>query len=279
MMRVALSAVAALSVSAQSVGKVVVGTQDNFQSLLSDNPGGVLTEFYAPWCGHCKKLEPEYEKAAEKIAAEGIKATLVKIDATVESKLASEHGVNGYPTLKWFVGGKATDYDGPRDGDGIVTWIKSMTGPAVVESEPKEDDRLSVTWYGADMGDFEAVAQANRKKAAWYFVKGSESKMVIKHLGEEPIETTPSSQEEIEKAYKDNAFPLFGILDGDTYGQYMEREAGMVWTLLPMTTDTMKTVVEEKREMMTAVAKELSDMSVTWTNTESSRRCSSPCSA
>lgn len=40
---------------------------------------------------------------------------LVQVDATIESELAKDHGVNGYPTLKWFIDGEPTDYNGPRD--------------------------------------------------------------------------------------------------------------------------------------------------------------------
>ena len=40
---------------------------------------------------------------------------LTQVDATKESSLGKEHGIKGYPTMKWFVDGQATEYSGPRD--------------------------------------------------------------------------------------------------------------------------------------------------------------------
>merc|ERR1712194_300044 len=119
-------------------------------------------------------------------------------------------------------------------------------------------------------GDFEAVASANRKKAQWFFVAtAGAKKMTIKHQGEPAIEVEASTQEEMEKAFTANTFPLYGALDGETFGKYMEAGNGMVWTLLEMTADNVSEKVEESREMMTAIAKELSEdkYSVSHTNT------------
>ena len=69
-------------------------------------------------CGHCKRLAPEYEKAATTLAADDPPVPLAKVDATVETSLANRFGIDGYPTMKVFHNGVAYDYEGPRTADG-----------------------------------------------------------------------------------------------------------------------------------------------------------------
>ncbi|KAF9426394.1 protein disulfide-isomerase precursor [Podila epigama] len=126
----ALVGLAATSLFAgvQAESDVLELNQKNFASTV-DKENLILVEFFAPWCGHCKALAPEYEIAATELKS--INIPVAKVDCTVETTLCQEQGIQGYPTLKVFRNGNSSEYPGPRKADGIVSYLKKQNQPAL----------------------------------------------------------------------------------------------------------------------------------------------------
>ncbi|KAM3317907.1 hypothetical protein ACQJBY_035557 [Aegilops geniculata] len=103
---------------------VVVLTAANFSSFLAVRRH-VVVDFYAPWCYWSRKLAPEYTAAAAHLADKGLDVALAKVDATQDRDLARAHGVDGYPTVLFFVDGVPSHYPyyGDRTKDAMVAWI------------------------------------------------------------------------------------------------------------------------------------------------------------
>lgn len=97
----------------------------NFEELVLKNTAVVAVAFAAPWCGHCHKLQPEWNEAAEILANDDV--LFGWVDATVETDLAHAYQVQGYPTIKIFPGGAKTgapyDYPAERSANALVEFM------------------------------------------------------------------------------------------------------------------------------------------------------------
>jgi len=123
-----------LAVAMVSADSVLDLGDADFDSKLADIDTA-LVMFYAPWCGHCKRLKPEFEKSAGDLLANDPPVSLVKVDCTEAGKdTCGRFEVRGYPTLKIFRNGElSSDYNGPREAAGITKFMKSQVGPASKE--------------------------------------------------------------------------------------------------------------------------------------------------
>ena len=95
-----------------------------------ENPPLSRPRFYAPWCGHCRNLKPEYEKAAKGLK-DLAQVVAINCDDEVNKQFCGGMGVQGFPTLKIVKPSKkpgkpiTEDYQGPRTSSGIVDAVKS----------------------------------------------------------------------------------------------------------------------------------------------------------
>lgn len=109
----------------KQTGPVVVVVADTFDKIVKDESKDVLIELYAPWCGHCKKLEPKYEALATKLKGES-NLVIAKMDATAND-LPDNYSASGFPTI-YFAPSNSKEspvtYEGPREIDDFEKFLK-----------------------------------------------------------------------------------------------------------------------------------------------------------
>ena len=159
--------------------------------LLEETELPVFIEFYAPWCGHCKSLVPEYSKAAEN----GKRlAKFAAIDCDVEKGLCSGYGVKGFPTLKVSYWDKAkqtrkmADYNGQRQASAILDFAVSKLHSYAMNIKSDKVDKffdlnslpkaILFTDKENPSALFDALSVHFKDKITFGFVKKSEASLV-----------------------------------------------------------------------------------------------------
>ncbi|KAI1477656.1 protein disulfide isomerase [Daldinia eschscholtzii] len=227
--------------AADAASDVTQLNKDTFDDFVKGNDL-VLAEFFAPWCGHCKALAPEYEEAATTLKEKSIK--LAKVDCTEESELCQTYGVEGYPTLKIFRGlDNITPYTGQRKAAAITSYMIKQSLPAVslLTSETLEDfktaDKVVLVAFidASDKASNETYTKVAEKyrdsylfgatnDAALAEAEGVKAPAVVlyKQFDEGKATFTEKFDEEaIEKFAKIASTPLIGEVGPDTYSGYM----------------------------------------------------------
>merc|ERR1712061_790945 len=185
---------------------VLVLTTENFQEAVDGNEF-ILVEFYAPWCGHCKALAPEYAKAAGILAEKDSPIKLGKLDATEESKTAEKFEVRGYPTLKFFKNGKPMEYGGGRTAETIVSWVEKKTGPPA-KSLANADEAKAFLAVASNLDDLAFGVTGDEAVCSEYGVSGEGVVMVKTFDDGKAVLTEGLTEEAVAKFVTSESLPL-----------------------------------------------------------------------
>lgn len=137
-------------------------TDDNFEEKINSSDV-LMLYFHAPWCNHCKKFTPQYNKAAEYLLNLEIEnVELVQVDTTLNPKPSKKYNVDGFPTVLWFQYGQHIEYKGPRTSEAIIeyarkkknqtSWSKEITCEEITTRHPGELHLVFVGDKYADEG-------------------------------------------------------------------------------------------------------------------------------
>lgn len=197
--------------------EVITLTAKTIDNAVQDSANPLwLLKFYAPWCGHCKKLAPILEKVAPFVAG---KLAIGTIDCTVEKKLCDQNGIRGYPTLKFTMDGEFFDYPGGRTADEIIAFAEKLA----------EKDVQVVTTIKEVMDQL--VPQNSKEDKVVFVVHHPEVKG---ESVEDKLQSTPYTQVFAQLARKHKVYGNFYLLDGgaplaDMEGDEPIPPAGAAW--------------------------------------------------
>ena len=107
-------------------------TPDTWDDVTGDKTAFI--KFFAPWCGHCKKMKPDWDKLMEKYA-DSETVVVADVDCVGAGKpLCDKQGVRGFPTVKFGNPNNLEDYKGGRDFNSLDKFTDNLRPPCDVET-------------------------------------------------------------------------------------------------------------------------------------------------
>lgn len=215
-------------------------TDDNYASLVEGSSDLWLLEFYAPWCGHCKRLRPVLDELAQN-PSKKFPMRIGVMDATAEKTIPGKFGIKSYPTIKFFKDGIYGKYEGARTIEGFSRFSERMHGPpiALLESATLQEQLSGIlssfpvvfllTYTGDDVPvAFQSVAKQMQAEATFAAVKGTEDSIAKLEDGKVPPKimdlrgvdlSKTDAAIKVESFIKANNHPLVSALDSHNFKQ------------------------------------------------------------
>lgn len=153
----------AVSVSAGDVPSL---TPENYDSMTAGKT--VFIKFFAPWCGHCKKMAPDWEKLAAKWIDNEV-GMIAEVDCTADGKpLCDANGVKGFPSLKYGDPAALDDYSGARTFEALDNFatenLKPICSIANINLCDDEKKAQIEKYQGMSEADLDAAVKAEEAK-------------------------------------------------------------------------------------------------------------------
>lgn len=217
---------------------VLVLDSESFEKAIDEN-SVIAVEFYAPWCGHCKALAPEWEAAATQLKG---KVAVAKVDCTKEQALCQKYEIQGYPTLKLFRNGEASPLEVARKAEPIVAYLKAELEPAItvlktqgeIDAFLAEHPVAAIGYFDNDHDDrytiFDKLASSLRHSSSFGAVVGSELSPdtkrpgIVFHKNFDDATTTYTGEytsDDIKSWLARQKVPALGEISAETYPVYM----------------------------------------------------------
>lgn len=116
-------------------GSVLPLSSGTFEGALSEGP--IFVKFYAPWCGHCKKLAPVWTELAARTKG---KVNIAEVNCDEHGALCKSQGVDGYPMLFFYNAGQKVDFRGGRKIEPLEQFVLRAVAPGVQQISASEVD-------------------------------------------------------------------------------------------------------------------------------------------
>jgi protein disulfide-isomerase A1 len=254
---------------------VITLTANNFDQTIEENEF-ILVEFYAPWCGHCKRLAPEYENAAKELKELNIRIAKIDADSEINRELAQKYEIRGFPTIKLFrKDAPPKDYQGGRTASDIVSFMKKQSLPSISNidnpaklAEFSQSDQVVIVGFFPDTqstqySNFQSTANALRESYVFGQVIGNEALAQVEGAEQTPAVILYKKFDERKNILTDlsdiptfvntHSIPLVAEIGPENYRTYVESGLPLAYLFVDLKVEGQK---DENIEKIKDVAKQ-----------------------